>query len=200
MVIAMLSPRRDDRLDRVGEVVEVEHANALDLGEPVEVVVLGHERRAARTGQLDEAGVHLGRTGEVEIDDLADDVLALLEGIDDAEPAAALLAAEGIGGVRDALELLEHESGDEQAPGDEPGRCDVDDPAVDEHARVDDHRLAVERRQGLLVDVDIVAARAPAEDDGERIPAAAAGPHAHVDERGGERSARSSRRGPRAAD
>src|SRR5581483_11162566 len=115
----------DDRLQRVGEVVEVEDTQALDAG------------------QLDEAPVDVGGAGDVGVEELADHVRAVLQPVDHGEAAAAPGAAHRVAGVGDALQLLEDEAGDDQAAGDEPGGDDVEDAAVDEHAGVDQHGRSV---------------------------------------------------------
>ena len=170
--------RRDDGLHRVGEVVEIEDADSLDLGQPVEVVVLRHDRGAACAGQLDETRVHLWRAGKVEVHQLADDVVSLLQGLDDGKAATALGPAHAVRRVRHALQLFEHEPRKQQPPGDEPGGRHVDDAAVDQHAGVHNDRLPVEGRRAVIE----AGLRASAEQSDECFASAAAGAHADVDE------------------
>src|SRR5581483_12120627 len=75
----------DDRLQRVGEVVEVEHTQALDAGQLVEVEVVGHHCGAHLAGQLDEAPVDVCGAGDVGVEEVADHVRAVLQPVDHGE-------------------------------------------------------------------------------------------------------------------
>src|SRR5207244_8570088 len=59
--------------------------------------------------------------------------LNLLENV---EPPAAAIALQRVGRIGDELQLLQHELRNHQRAVDEPGLAHVGDPAVDDHARV----------------------------------------------------------------
>ena len=86
--------------------------------------------------------------GRLVVDDLDRGPRVALHPREDLEAAPAAVAPQRVRGVRDVLQLLEHEARHDQRAVDEPGLHDLGDPAVDEHARVDDDvRVAL----GLLV-------------------------------------------------
>ena len=123
----------DDGLERVGQVVDVEHLDALDLRHLVEVVVGGDDDALDLLGQPDELGVDLGDVREVPLDD-AHVAVGLLQRVHRVEAAPAPGPPARVGGVGDGLQLLQHEAGDDQVALDETGGHHV------AHAPVDDHR------------------------------------------------------------
>ena len=124
-------------LDRVGQRVDVHDPDALELGDAVEVEVVGQDHPAARQRQRDELGVDLGDLGHVVLDDLDRGPGLLLHPVEDLQPAPATVAAQRIGAVGDVLELLEDEARDDERPVDEARFDDLGDPPVDDRARVD---------------------------------------------------------------
>ena len=134
---AELLAGQDGGLDRVGQRVDVHDPDALQLGDPVEVEVVGQDDPAARAGQGHQLGVDLGHLGDVVLDDLDRRAGLLLHPVEDLEAAPAPVAAERVGAVGDVLQLVEHEARDDQGPVDEPGLDDLGDPAVDDRARID---------------------------------------------------------------
>ena len=147
-----LDPERfagqERRLDRVRELVEVDDPDALELGDPVEVVVGGQDgarrgagrgRRAWRRPSTSPArprrsargrrdGPSGGRTGR-------------------RARAVRGSCATGSRVVGDVLELAEHEAGHDQRAAEEARGDDVDDAAVDDGAGVDVGRRAADRRR-----------------------------------------------------
>ena len=130
--------REDGRLHRVRERVDVHHPDTLELGDPVEVEVVGQYDPAASLGQLHELRVHLGHAGRLVVDDLDGGMRVALHPVEDLEPAPPAVAAERVRRIGDVLELLQHEPGHDQRPVDEARLDDLRDPAVDEDAGVDD--------------------------------------------------------------
>src|SRR6478735_3933833 len=94
----------------------------------------------------DELRVDLRDVRERLVEDLDRRRRILLHLGEDLEAAPAPVAAQGVRGIRDVLQLLEDELGDDEGAVDEPGLDDVLDPAVDDRARVDDDvRVAGDR-------------------------------------------------------
>ncbi len=131
------SPGQHRRLDRVRERVDVHDPDALQLGDPVEVEVIGQDDPAPRLRQRDQLRVDLGHVGDVVLDDLDRCRWFLLHPVEDVEPPAPAVATQRVGAVGDVLELVEHEARDHEGPVDEPGLDDLGDPAVDDRARID---------------------------------------------------------------
>ena len=51
--------RQKDRLDRIGQLVDVEHLDALDLGHTVQVIVVGEHGAVQLLGEQHQLVVHL---------------------------------------------------------------------------------------------------------------------------------------------
>ena len=92
-------------------------------------------------------------SGKVDVGDRDVDAGHLLDLLQDVEPAPAAVALQRVGGVGDELQLLEHELRDDERAVEEAGLADVGNPAVDDHAGVEDAvallrpGVAKERRQ-----------------------------------------------------
>ena len=137
--------RQDDRLHRVGQVVEVDDLDALEPGDLVQVVVVGDDLAAEVLGQDTRrwsTSRIAGELGDLGVVDLDLDAGRLLEPVEDVQPAAAAVPAELVGAVGDPLQLLEDEPGDDQRLVDDAGLGDVGDPAVDDDRGVEDQRPA----------------------------------------------------------
>ena len=128
---------QNGRLQRIRQVVDVQHLHVLDLGEPVEVEVGGEDGDAAVLGDLQQLGVDVGHAGHVHLGGGHGHVGAQV--VDHLQPAAATCPLQRVARIGDLLQLLEHELGHDQLPLDEPGAGDVGDPPVDDRAGVDQH-------------------------------------------------------------
>ena len=128
---------QDRRLHGVRERVDVHHPHALQLGDAVEVEVVRQDDPAALLGQLDQLRVDLGDAGGLVLDDLNRRPEIALHAVQDLQAAPAAIAPQGVRGIRDVLQLLEHEPGNDERAVHEPGLHDLRDPAVDEDAGVD---------------------------------------------------------------
>src|SRR5207245_11401743 len=128
---------QDHRLQRVGQLVDVQHGHAPELGDLVEVEVVGDDLAAHAPGELDELEVDLAHLGEVGLDDLHRDVGDLLHLLQDVESAPAAVALERVGGVGYLLQLPQDELGYDQRALQEAGLADVGDAPVDDHRRVE---------------------------------------------------------------
>ena len=132
----------DDRLERVREVVEVEDADAFELGDAIEVVVVGHDREASLLRQLDQLHVDLVELRNVVVDEFDVDEWLFLQGVEDLEAAPSTVAAQSIAGVGDVLKLGEDEMRHQHSLTQEAGLRDVHDAAIDDNAGVEqDARL-----------------------------------------------------------
>ena len=135
-----------DRLQRVGELVDVEHFDAAQLGDLVEVEVVGDDLALQRARELDELEIDFLDVGKIGVRD--DDVEAghLLDALQDVEAAAAAVAAQRIGRIGDLLQLLQHELRHDERAVDESGLADVGDAAVDDDAGVENSVAALRLR------------------------------------------------------
>src|SRR5262249_47909962 len=126
------------RLQRVGQLVDVEHVDAAQLRDLVQVEIVGDDLALERARELDQFQIDFADVGKVEIGDRDLDAGHLLDLLQDVETAAAAVALHRVGGIGDELQLLQDELRDDQRAVDEPGLADVGDAAVDDHARVED--------------------------------------------------------------
>ena len=128
---------QDDRLQRVGQLVDVEHGYAAELGHLVEVVIVRQHLGAQRLAELDEFAVDLAHVRKVGIGDLDLDLTAPLQPLQHVESALAPVASQRIRGVGDLLQLAQHELRHDQRPIDEAGLADVGDASIDDHRCVE---------------------------------------------------------------
>ena len=128
-----------DRLERVGEVVQVDDADAVQLGHLVEVVVVGDDLALQVLGQQHQLLVDrlAGEFGQLAVVDHEVDLRVAAEPVEDVEPAAAAVAAELVGGIGDGLQLGDDELRHDQLVVDDAGLDDVGDPPVDDDAGVE---------------------------------------------------------------
>src|SRR5882724_5833704 len=135
-----------DGLERVRQLVDVQHLDALELRDLVEVEVVGEDLGAfVEFGQFDQLEVNLADGGEIVFHDLHGDGGGLLDTLQDVEPAAPAVALERVTRVGDQLQLAQHELRDDEHAVEEAGVGDVGDAAVDDDAGVEDlvHLLAL---------------------------------------------------------
>ena len=133
-----------DGFDGVGELVQVERADALQLGDAGEVGVGQHQRRAARERDAHQARVDVGvlpvgvvgRLARV-VHDQHFGALARLEAGEQFEAGAAAAAFERVAAVGDAAQLIEHEAGHDQVGEQEAAFHDLGDAPVDDRAGVE---------------------------------------------------------------
>src|SRR5262249_52679922 len=133
-----LLARQEDGLDGVGQLVDVEHLDTLQLGDAVEVEIVGDDGGMPLAGELDQLGVHLGDVLGVGVGDLDLDHWLLLQALEDVQAAATAGAAHAVGGIGDVLELLQHEAGHHERARNETGLGDVSDATVNDGAGIDE--------------------------------------------------------------
>src|SRR5262249_13025428 len=126
-----------DRLERVGEFVDVEHLDAVKLRDLVEVEVVGDHLAVVDLGELDQLHIDLAHVGKIFFDDLHVEVRHLLNALEDVETAASAIALHRIGRVGDELQLAQHELRDHDDAIEEARLRDIGDAAVDDDRRIE---------------------------------------------------------------
>src|SRR5215470_10302486 len=126
--------RQDHGLQRVRELVDVQHVYAAQLGDLVQVEVVRDDLALQRARQLDELEIHLAHVREVEVGNQHVHARHLLDLLQDVEPAAAAVALERVRRVGDELQLLQHELRNHERAVEEAGFADVGNAAVDDDA------------------------------------------------------------------
>src|SRR3954451_2848294 len=139
------------RAHALGQAVQVQHADALQLGDPLQIEVGGEEADVEAPGERNELCVHFVELGDLVVDDVQADAWVTLQAVEDLEASAAAATARRVCGVGDALELVEHEPGNEERSPQKTRRCHRPETTVDRRAAVDE--------QGVGSDVAAVAGR-----------------------------------------
>src|SRR5208282_2056546 len=129
---------QNDRLERVGQFVDIEHGYALELGDFVEVEVVGDDLAFIELGQFNELHIDFANTGEVVFHNLDLDGSSFLETLQNVEAAASAIAFERIGGIGHQLQFTQHELRDHNQAVEEARLGDVGDAAVNNDAGVED--------------------------------------------------------------
>src|SRR5439155_15961556 len=127
-----------DGLERVGQLVDVEHFHALKLRHFVEVEIVGHDLGFVELGQLDELEVHFADRREVIFHDLHGDGSHFLDALHHVESAASAVALERIGRVGHQLQLAQHELRQHQDAIEKSGFGDIGNAAINDDAGVED--------------------------------------------------------------
>src|SRR5262249_7836249 len=121
----------------VRELVDVQHVHAAQLGDLVQIEVVGDDLALERARHLDQLQVDLPHVRKVEIGNHHLDARHLLNLLQDVEAAAPAVALERIGGVGDELQLFQDELRNDERAVDEAGLAHVGDAAVDDDAGVE---------------------------------------------------------------
>src|SRR2546423_2342582 len=126
-----------DRFERVREVVQVEDAHTFELRDAVQVVVVRHDGGVPLRRQLGQLHVDFGDLGNILVDELDVDERLLLQQVEHLQPAPSAVSAQCVTGVRDVLQLGQHEVRHQDLVPKETGLRNVHDPAVDDDTGVE---------------------------------------------------------------
>src|ERR1022692_2112832 len=125
-----------DGLERVGQLIDVEHFHAVQLGHFVEVEIVGDHLTVIDLGELDQLHVDLAHLRKILFHNLYGKVGHFLHALQDVEPAAAAIALHGIGRIGHQLQFPQHELGNYQHAIQKSRLCDIGDAAIDDDAGV----------------------------------------------------------------
>src|SRR5579884_323712 len=131
---------KHDGLERIGQLINVEHFDAVQLRDLVQIEVVGNDLANIEARQLDQLHVDFADVGKVILDDLHLKLRQFLDALQDVQAAAAAVAFQGIGGIGDQLQLTQHELRDYQRAVEEAGFDDVGDTAVDDDAGIENFK------------------------------------------------------------
>src|SRR5262245_46975380 len=126
-----------DGLERVGQLVDVEHFDAAQVGDLIEIEVVGHDRRVELFAKFDQLQVDLAHIREIGFVNLHVEVAVFLDALKDVQSSPATVALGGIGRVGDLLQLAQDELRDENRAAHKTGLGDVGDAPVNNHAGVE---------------------------------------------------------------
>src|SRR5262249_16697937 len=125
------------RLHRVGQLIEVNDFDSLQLSNLVEVEVIGHHAGAHGLGENDQALidlVYVAQFLQVGLVHLKFNFGVVLHPLENVQPTPPAVALQLVGTVGDALQLLEDRARHDQLVVDDPRITDIGNPAVDNDA------------------------------------------------------------------
>src|SRR5205823_2400916 len=120
---------------------QVDDLDPLELGDLVQVVVVGHHAGVQGLGQDDQALVHLvdfAQLGQVAVVKDHLHLAVVLHPLQDVQAAPPAVPLQLVRAVGDALEFLEHELGDDQLRVDNPRITNIGNAAVNNYAGIQD--------------------------------------------------------------
>ncbi len=89
--------RQHDGFQRVGEFVDVQHLDTMQLRDLVQVEIVGHDLAVVNLGQFDQLHVDFGNVGKIVFQNLDVELRHFLDLVEDIKSAAAAVALQGIG-------------------------------------------------------------------------------------------------------
>src|SRR4029077_3377060 len=128
--------RQHDGLQGIGELVDVQDFNAVQLGNFVEVEIVGDDLAVVNLGQLDQLHIDFAHVREIILHDLHVEMGHFLDALQDIETAAAAIALHRIRRIRDQLQFPQNELRDHQHAVEKSGFSDVGDSTINDHAGV----------------------------------------------------------------
>src|ERR1035437_6547010 len=121
--------------------VQVEAGDALKFGDLGEVEIVGDEAGLEIEREVDELGVHVFFPGKIAVVDADFNFRAVLKAVEHFEAASSTRSFDGIGGIGNLLEFVQHEAGDDGQAFNEFRLDEVGDPAINDHARVEQQQI-----------------------------------------------------------
>src|SRR5665213_2671131 len=125
------------RLQGVRQFIDVQHFDAMQLRDLVQVEIVGHNLARVDLGQLNQLHIDFANVREVFFDDLDGQLRHFLDTLQDVETAPPAVALHRIGGIGHQLQLVQYELGDHQRSVHKAGLDDVGNASVDDDAGVE---------------------------------------------------------------
>ena len=94
-----------DRLQSIGELVNIQHFDAMELGDLIEIEVVGDHFAGEQLGQLNQLHVHFADVRKILLHDLYIQIWEFLDALKDIESAAPTIALHRVGRVGDQLKF-----------------------------------------------------------------------------------------------
>src|SRR5262249_3259143 len=129
---------QDNRFQGVRQLVDIENFHALQLGDFVQVEVVGDDLGLVHFGQFYQFEVDFADGRKIVFDDLYVDGDDLLQALQDVQPAPSPVALEGIGRIGDQLQLAQNELRNHHHSVQKAGVGDIGNAPVDDDAGVKD--------------------------------------------------------------
>src|SRR4029077_19025038 len=97
-----------NRLQSVGQLVDVQDRHAVQLRYLVQIEVVGHDLTVVDLGKLDQLHVHFMDIGKIILENLNVKLGHLLDALQNVQAATSAVALERIGRVRYQLKFTQH--------------------------------------------------------------------------------------------
>ncbi len=137
--------RQYDRLQRIRQLVDIEHLDAVELGYLIQVEIVGDDLTVVNLGQFDQLHIDFPHVRKVLFDDLHVEVCHFLNALQDVEPAASAVALHGVGRIGHQLQFAQDELRDHQHAVEKAGLGDIGDAPVDDDAGIQDFERLLRR-------------------------------------------------------
>src|ERR1035438_2395218 len=128
---------QDDRLERVGQFIDIEHSHPLQLGHLIQIEVVGQNLAFVDFGQLDRLHVDFADARKVIFHNLNLDRGSFLQPLQDVEAAASAIAFQRVGGVSYQLQFPQHELRNHNETVEESSLGDIGNAPVNDDARIE---------------------------------------------------------------
>src|SRR5207248_3825739 len=128
--------RQHDWLQRVGQLIDVQHLNALKLRDFVQVEIVSDDLGFVSFGKLDQLHVYFADAREIVFYNLHGERGNLLDALQDIETSPAAIALQRISGISHELQLAQHKLRKHNDAVEEAGFSDVGDATVNDDAGI----------------------------------------------------------------
>ena len=127
---------KQHRFHGVGQFVNIEYFYALQLGNTVEVKVVGDNGAMQGACHFDEFAINLHHVLHVGIGDLNRNGGIFLQAVKHLKPAPTAITAHCVSRIGDTLQFVEDEAGDQQRAGDEACLADIGNTPINNGAGI----------------------------------------------------------------
>src|SRR5262249_39219950 len=152
-----------DGFQGVRQLVDIEHLDAAQVGDFVEIEVVGHDRRVELFTQLDQLQVYFAHVRKIGFVNLHVERAVFLNALENIKTAPPPVAFGGIRRIGDLLQFAQDELRDENRAAHKTGFGDVGDAPVNDHAGVENFvallRAAVTQYAAERRKVQVIAFR-----------------------------------------
>src|SRR5581483_9257642 len=102
-------PRQHDRFQSVRQLVDIQHLDPAQLGNLIQVEIVGDDLAPVKLGQFDQLQVDLAHLGEIVLHDTNLQIRDLLDALQDVQASPAAVPLQRVRGIRYHLQLAQHE-------------------------------------------------------------------------------------------
>ena len=127
---------QNHRFYGIRQFVDIHDGNALQLRHFVEVIIIGENFPLDQLPQPHQLGVNFRHILEIAIVNLNKNTHLFLNAVQNIQAAPSTVSLEQVRRIRDVLQFLQHETGNQQRPFDKTAFADIGDPSVNNDAGI----------------------------------------------------------------